>query len=117
MRDVVIPDADILVEPPGKPRNTKYTARASKICAKRGGHDWGLVPVLTPMDPRAGFLKASRPGDLCQTCGRKRYRRLNWDHPDAISSPRTATATPRAYQDRSRYHADGRRKRGARRGS
>ena len=116
MSDVVIPDVGILIEPPERPRNTRYTARASKMCAKRGGHDWGLMPVSTPLDPRAGHASASRPGDTCQTCGRNRHPRLNWDTPDAYSSPRMANIAPKKYQDRSKYNSDGRRKRGARRG-
>lgn|SRR3990167_11348069 len=110
--DVEIPDVEILNTPSPKPRNTRYTGRVSKTCAMRGGHDWGRVPVLREFDPRGknGF----RPGDVCAICGKKRFRRIDWDIADR--PPFDIHITPRKYQDRSRYDSSGRKNRGARRG-
>ena len=115
---VEIPDYEILSAPNPKPRNTRYTGRASMICAKRGGHDWGRVPVLRQTDPRGGAggpagFGGFRPGDVCATCGRHRRLKIDWDQEQRVDM---AYTVPRKYQDRSKYTATGRINKGARRG-
>ena len=109
---VEIPDYEILSAPDPKPRNTRYTGRASKLCAVRGGHDWGRVPVLRMGDPRG--VRGLRPGDICATCGRKRISKIDWDQEQPIYG--IPLIPPRKFQDRSRYDARGRKNKGAYRG-
>ena len=116
---VEIPDYEILSAPNPKPRNTRYTGRASMICAKRGGHDWGRVPVLRQTDPRGGAggpagFGGFRPGDVCATCGRRRTSKIDWDQEQPIYG--IPLIPPRKFRDRSRYDARGRKNRGAYRG-
>lgn len=107
MTEINLPNIDILKEPKPKPRNTAYTARASKICSI-GGHDWGRVPASGPADPRRIQGIEMRPGDICKVCGKTKKPRLDWDEAGITNIP--VMGQKREFMDRSKYDARGRKR-------